>query len=186
MEAKDILKETSRKMDQSLDLLRTDLAGVRAGRANPTLLDTITVEAYGSMTPINQVATINTPDARTISIQPWDKQMIPEIVQAIQTSDLGLTPNTDGNVVHLPVPPLTEERRLEYVKLIKKMGEDGKIGIRNVRRDMNDRIKAEEKEHRISEDESKRYQKTIQEFTDQHTSAIDSTISAKEKEILAI
>ncbi len=186
MEANEILKETNRKMDQTVEVLRVELAGVRAGRANPALLDNVQIEAYGTMTPINQVATINTPDARTISIQPWDKQMLPEIVRAIQTSDLGLMPNSDGNVIHLPVPPLTEERRLDYVKLIKKMGEDGKVGIRNVRREMNERIKAEEKAHRISEDESKRHQKTIQDLTDQHTSSVDNAISGKEQEILEI
>ncbi len=186
MEAKEILKEASRKMDQSVEVLRMELAGVRAGRANPALLNNIQIEAYGTMTPINQVANINTPDARTISIQPWDKQMIPELVRAIQTSDLGLMPNSDGNVIHLPVPSLTEERRLEYVKLIKKIGENGKVGIRNIRREMNERVKAEEKAHRISEDESKRHQKTIQDLTDQHTSSIDSAISVKEKEILEI
>lgn len=186
MEAKEIIKEASRKMDQSVEVLRVELAGVRAGRANPALLDNIQVEAYGAMTPINQVATINTPDARTISIQPWDKQMVSEIVRAIQTSDLGLMPNSDGNVIHLPVPALTEERRLEYVKLIKKLGEEGKIGIRNVRREMNERVKAEEKAHRMSEDDSKRHQKTIQDLTDQHTSSIDSAISVKEQEIMEI
>lgn len=186
MEAKEIIRETNRKMDQSVEVLRTELAGVRAGRANPALLDNIQVEAYGTMTPINQVATVNTPDARTISIQPWDKQMVSEIIRAIQKSDLGLMPNSDGNVIHLPVPALTEERRLEYVRLIKKLGEDGKIGVRNVRREMNERIKAEEKAHRMSEDESKRHQKTIQDLTDQHISSIDSAISSKEQEILEI
>ena len=186
MEAKEIIRETNRKMDQSVEVLRTELAGVRAGRANPALLDNIHVEAYGTMTPINQVATVNTPDARTISIQPWDKQMVSEIIRAIQKSDLGLMPNSDGNVIHLPVPALTEERRLEYVRLIKKLGEDGKIGVRNVRREMNERIKAEEKAHRLSEDESKRHQKTIQDLTDQHISSIDSAITSKEQEILEI
>jgi len=186
VEANEIIKETNRKMDQSVEVLRVELAGVRAGRANPALLDNIQVEAYGAMTPVNQVATIATPDARTISIQPWDKQMIPEIVRAIQTSDLGLMPNSDGNVIHLPVPALTEERRLEYVKMIKKLGEEGKIGIRNVRREMNDRIKSEEKAHRLSEDESKRHQKTIQDLTDQHIASIDGAISVKEQEIMEI
>tara|TARA_B100000029_G_scaffold516037_3_gene626334 strand:+ start:7297 stop:7857 length:561 start_codon:yes stop_codon:yes gene_type:complete len=186
VEATEILKEAGLKMDHSVESLRTELASVRAGRANPALLENIQIEAYGTHTPINQVATISTPDARTISIQPWDPQLTSEIVQAIQTSDLGLTPTSDGTVVHLPVPPLTEERRLEYVKLIKKLGEDGKIGIRNIRREMNDRVKTEEKEHRISEDESKRFQKTIQEITDQHTTSIETAISAKEQEILEI
>lgn len=186
VEANEIIKETNRKMDQSVEVLRMELAGVRAGRANPALLENIQVEAYGTMTPINQVATVNTPDARTISIQPWDKQMINEIVRAIQTSDLGLMPNSDGTVIHLPVPALTEERRLEYVKLIKKLGEDSKIGIRNVRREMNERIKSEEKAHQLSEDESKRHQKSIQDLTDQHITSIDSAISTKEQEILEI
>ena len=186
MEPEQILSEMEHKMEHSIEVLRTELAGVRTGKASPTLLDGIRVEYYGTMVPLNQAATIGTPDPRTITIQPWEKEMVAEIERAILKSDLGLTPNNDGTILHLPIPPLTEERRLEYVKLIKKMGEDSKISIRNVRRESNDRVKQEEKEHNISEDESKRLQKTIQESTDQNVEQIDVTISAKEEEVMKI
>ena len=186
MEPKQILSEMEHKMEYSIAVLRTELAGVRTGKASPTLLDGIRVEYYGTMVPLNQAATIGTPDPRTISIQPWEKDMAAEIERAILKSDLGLTPNNDGTTLHLPIPPLTEERRLEYVKLIKKMGEDSKVSIRNVRRESNDRVKKTEKDHDISEDESKRLHKTIQDATDQHVELIDATISAKEEEVMEI
>jgi ribosome recycling factor len=174
------------KMEHSIEVLRTELAGVRTSKASPTLLDGIRVEYYGTVVPLNQVATIGTPDARTITVQPWEKDMVAEIERVILKSDLGLTPNNDGTILHLPIPPLTEERRLDYVKLIKKMGEDCKISIRNVRRESNDRVKKEEKDHNISEDDGKRLHKTIQDATDQHVEQVDETISAKEEEIMEI
>ena len=186
MEPKQILSEMEHKMEHSIEALRTELAGVRTGKASPTLLDGIRVEYYGTMVPLNQTATIGTPDPRTISIQPWEKDMTAEIERAILKSDLGLTPNNDGTTLHLPIPSLTEERRLEYVKLIKKMGEDSKISIRNVRRESNDRVKQKEKDHNISEDESKRFHKIIQDATDQHVELVDATISAKEEEVMKI
>lgn len=186
MEVKQILQDAEHKMDHSVELLRQELAGIRTGKASPALLDNVQVEAYGSMVPINQIGNISTPDGRTIAVQPWDKSMVDEVIKAVQGSDLGLTPNSDGTVIHIPIPPLTEERRREYVKMVKKIGEDCKISIRNVRRDMNDRIKKEEKDSNISEDESKRHHKTIQDLTDQYVEAVDETISAKEEEIMEI
>ena len=186
METKQILTEMDHKMENSIEVLRKELTGVRTNQASPALLDGIRVEYYGTMVPLNQVATVNTPDPRTIMVQPWDKQMLSEIERAIQKSDLGLTPNNDGAVIHLPIPTLTEERRREYVKLVKKLGEDCKISIRNVRRETNDRVKREEKAGDISEDDSKRIQKTVQESTDQHIEAIDQTVQKKEEEIMEI
>lgn len=186
METKVILSEMEHKMTHSVEVLHNELGGVRTGKASPTLLDGIRVEYYGTMVPLNQVGTVGTPDGRTITIQPWEQNMLAEIERVILKSDLGLTPNNDGTILHLPIPPLTEERRLEYVKMIKKMGEDCKVSIRNVRRDSNDRLKREEKEHNISEDDSKRLQKTVQDATDQHIVDIDASIAAKEIEIMEI
>jgi ribosome recycling factor len=186
VEAKQILNDTEHKMEHSITALRKELTGIRTGKASPALLDHIQVEAYGSMTPLNQVGSVSIPDGRTIAVQPWDKQMVDGIMRAIQSSDLGLTPNSDGTVIHIPVPPLTEERRRDYVKMIKHFGEECKISIRNVRREMNDKIKKEEKEGAISEDESKRYHKTIQEFTDHYVVSVDETLIIKEKEIMEI
>ena len=186
MEPKEILAEMEHKMETSIEVLRKELAGVRTSKASPTLLDGILVEAYGAEVPINQVASVSTPDARTIAVQPWDKQMIVEIEKAIQKAELGLTPNSDGNVIHLPIPPLTEDRRREYVKLVKKLGEECKISIRNVRRDANDRLKKEEKDGNITEDENKRLHKTVQDTTDLYIGNVDETLQKKEEEIMEI
>ena len=186
MEVKQILKDTEHKMEHSVEVLRKELSGIRTGKASATLLDKIQVEAYGAMVPLNQVGSIGTPDGRTITVQPWDKQIVDDIVRAIQSSDLGLMPNTDGTVIHIPIPSLTEDRRRDYVKMIKKIGEDCKISIRNVRREMNDRIKKEDKDSIISEDDSKRHQKTIQDFTDLYVQSVDETIEKKEEEIMEI
>jgi ribosome recycling factor len=186
VETKEILSEMEHKMTHSVEVLHNELGGVRTGKASPTLLDGIKVEYYGTMVPLNQVGTVGTPDGRTITVQPWEQSMLAEIERVILKSDLGLTPNNDGTILHLPIPPLTEERRLEYVKLIKKMGEDCKVSIRNVRRDSNDRLKREEKEHNISEDDNKRLQKTVQDATDQHILDIDASIATKEIEIMEI
>jgi ribosome recycling factor len=174
------------KMDHSMEVLRKELAGIRTSKASPALLDNIRVESYGTMVPLNQVATVSTPDTRTIVVQPWDKQMITPIERAILKSDLSLTPRSDGTAVHIPIPPLTEERRREYVRLIKKMGEDTKVSIRNVRRETIERIKRDEKNSVLSEDDSKRLQKTIQELTDRHIGDIDHAIHRKEAEIMEI
>ncbi|MBI4552939.1 MAG: ribosome recycling factor [Candidatus Latescibacteria bacterium] len=183
---KQLLTDLGHKMDHTIDVLRKELAGIRTSKASPALLDAIRVEAYGTMVPLNQVASVSTPDPKTIAVQPWDKQMLVPIERAIQKSDIGLMPKNDGTVLHLPIPPLTEERRRDYVKLVKKLGEDAKISIRNVRRDMNERVKKEEKAGTLSEDESKRLQKTVQEVTDQHITTVDQAIQKKDAEIMEI
>lgn len=180
-----IKKEAEERMDKALAALRRDLATLRAGRATPAMLDRVQVEYYGTPTPINQLASVNTPDVRTLVIQPWDKSVLAEIEKAILKSDIGLTPANDGSVIRLSVPPLTEERRAELVKQTKKIGEEAKVAIRNIRRDANDDIKKLEKSE-LSEDESRRHQDDIQKMTDRFTAEVDRIIAAKEKEIMEV
>ncbi|MNN24968.1 Ribosome-recycling factor [compost metagenome] len=173
------------RMDKAIQALKRDLATLRAGRANPSLLDRVQVEYYGAMTPVNQLANINTPDSRTLMIQPWDKSSLADIERAIQKSDLGLTPANDGISIRLSIPALTEERRVELVKMTKKFGEEAKVAIRNIRRDANDDIKKLEKSD-ISEDESRRHQEDIQKSTDKFIAEVDKVLAAKEKEIMEV
>ncbi|GIP52269.1 MULTISPECIES: ribosome recycling factor [Paenibacillus] len=173
------------RMDKAIQALKRDLATLRAGRATPSLLDRIQVDYYGSPTPVNQLANINTPDTRTLMIQPWDKSSLADIERAIQKSDLGLTPANDGTSIRLSIPALTEERRLELVKMTKKFGEEAKVAIRNIRRDANDDIKKLEKTD-ISEDESRRHQEDIQKTTDKFIAEVDKVLAAKEKEIMEV
>ncbi|PYI50400.1 ribosome recycling factor [Paenibacillus flagellatus] len=180
-----IKKNAEERMEKAIGALRKELAGLRAGRATPALLDRVQVEYYGSMTPVNQLANINTPDSRTLLIQPWDKSSMGAIEKAILKSELGLTPSNDGSTIRLSIPPLTEERRSELVKLTKKYGEEAKVAIRNIRRDANDDIKKLEKTS-ISEDESRRHQDDIQKATDKYIAEIDKVLSAKEKEIMEV
>ena len=160
-----IKKNAEERMDKALGALRRDLATLRAGRATPAMLDRVQAEYYGAATPVNQLATITTPDSRTLIIQPWDKSALAAIEKAILKSDLGLTPSNDGAVIRLGIPPLTEERRAELVKQTRKFGEEAKVAIRNIRRDANDEIKKLEKTE-LSEDESRRHQDDIQKTTD--------------------
>lgn len=155
-----VKKSAEERMQKAIQALQRDLASLRAGRATPALLDRVQVEYYGAMTPVNQLANVNTPDSRTLMIQPWDKSSLADIERAIQKSDLGLTPSNDGNTIRLSIPALTEERRTDLVKLTKKNGEEAKVAIRNIRRDANDDIKKMEKSD-ISEDESRKYQEDI-------------------------
>lgn len=180
-----IKSHAEERMDKAIQALKRDLATLRAGRATPSLLDRIQVDYYGSPTPINQLANINTPDSRTLMIQPWDKSSLAEIERAIQKSDLGLTPANDGTSIRLSIPALTEERRVELVKLTKKFGEEAKVAIRNIRRDANDDIKKLEKTD-ISEDESRRHQEDIQKTTDKFIAEVDKVLAAKEKEIMEV
>lgn len=180
-----IKKHAEERMDKAIQALKRELATLRAGRAAPSLLDRVHVDYYGSPTPINQLANINTPDSRTLMIQPWDKSSLSEIERAIQKSDLGLTPANDGSLIRLTIPPLTEERRVELVKLTKKFGEEAKVAIRNIRRDANDDIKKLEKTD-ISEDESRRHQEDIQKTTDKFIAEVDKVLAAKEKEIMEV
>ncbi|EOS56705.1 MULTISPECIES: ribosome recycling factor [Paenibacillus] len=180
-----IKKHAEERMEKAIQALRRDLSTLRAGRATPSLLDRIQVDYYGSPTPINQLANINTPDSRTLLIQPWDKSSLSEIERAIQKSDLGLTPANDGSSIRLTIPALTEERRVELVKMTKKFGEEAKVAIRNIRRDANDDIKKLEKTD-ISEDESRRHQEDIQKTTDKFIAEVDKVLAAKEKEIMEV
>ena len=180
-----IKKNAEERMDTPLGALRRDLSTLRAGRATPAMLDRVQVEYYGAMTPINQLANINTPDSRTLIIQPWDKTSLGAIEKAILKSDLGLTPSNDGSIIRLGIPPLTEERRAELVKATKKFGEEAKVAIRNIRRDANDDIKKLEKTD-ISEDESRRHQEDIQKSTDKFIAEVDKILAVKEKEIMEV
>ena len=178
--------EYSKRMDNTLAHLAEDFDAVRAGRANPKVLDRITVEYYGQVTPLNGVATISSPDARTLVIQPWDTQLLKEIQKAIQTSDLGITPQNDGRVIRLIFPQLTEERRKDLTKQVKKYAEDAKVAMRNVRRDCMDYVKKLKKDSAITEDEQKKAEKDLQDMLDKFIKKVDDALAVKEKELMAI
>jgi ribosome recycling factor len=182
----DIYAEADERMSKVIIVFQRELATLRAGRATPSLLDRIDVDYYGTTTPLNQLAGITAPEPRLLVIQPWDKQSLGEIEKAIQKSDLGLTPNNDGNVIRLSIPQLTEERRKELVKFVRKKAEESKVGIRNIRRDANESIKQLEKTSDISEDERRRAQDYIQEITDKKIVEIDETLELKEKEMMEV
>ena len=176
----------SKKMDKSLVHLAEEFDAVRAGRANPKVLDRISVEYYGQVTPLNGVATISSPDARTLVVQPWDTQLLKEIQKAIQTSDLGITPQNDGRVIRLIFPQLTEERRKELTKQVKKYAEEAKVAMRNIRRDGMDHVKKLKKDSTITEDEQKKAEKDLQDLLDKYIKKVDDALAVKEKELMAI
>lgn len=180
-----VKKNAEERMEKAVTSLKKELSSLRAGRASASLLDKIQVEYYGSPTPVNQLAGISTPDARTLMIQPWDKSVISGIERAILKSDLGLTPSNDGEMIRIVIPALTEERRNELVKLSKKYTEEAKVAVRNIRRDANDELKKLEKTG-LSEDESRRHQEDVQKMTDRFVADIDKVLSAKEKEIMEV
>jgi ribosome recycling factor len=180
-----IKKDLEDRMEKAIISLKKELASFRAGRASSTLLDRIQVEYYGALTPVTQLANINTPDSRTLLIQPWDKSSMAAIEKAIMKSDLGLTPSNDGIAIRISIPALTEERRTDLVKMTKRSGEEAKVAIRNIRRDANDEIKKLEKAG-ISEDESRRHQEDIQKTTDKYIVEVDKTLFIKEKEIMEV
>ena len=186
MMIKEIHNSHEERMKKAIEALRRELATLRAGRATPALLDKITVDYYGAPTPISQVANISVPEPRMITIQAWEKPMIAQIEKAILKSDLGLTPNSDGVIIRLNIPQLTQQRRIELVKMVHKKAEENRIVIRNVRRDANDLVKKLEKEKSISEDEAKRAQDDMQKLTDKYIKDVDTIMSAKEKEILEV
>ena len=179
-------KEFTRKMDKTLEILQEDFGSVRAGRANARVLDRITVEYYGVDTPVGQVGTISSPDARTLVIQPWDGSLLKKIEKAIQSSDLGINPQNDGRVIRLVFPQLTEERRRDLTKQVKKYGEDAKVAVRNIRRDAMDKFKKEQKKGEITEDDLKDLEKDMQKLTDDYTKEVDKLTAAKEKELFEI
>jgi ribosome recycling factor len=180
-----IYKDSKDKMNKAVDSLKQEFSRLRTGRATPALLDGVKVEYYGSLTPINQVANISVPDPKMIVIQPWDNNAIAAIEKGIIKSDLGLNPQSDGKVIRVPIPSLTDERRKDLVKLTKKLGEDSKVIIRNIRRTANDTLKAKEKTKEVSEDDSKKGHDQIQKFTDEYIAQVDKMLEAKEKEIMA-
>ena len=181
-----VLSEVSTKMDRAVDAFKRDLTQLRTGRATPALVENIDVDYYGSMTPLKQIASISAPDARAIMIQPWDTAAMREIEKSLQTSDMGFNPSNDGSTITVPIPPLTQERRQAMVKLLKGKMEDGKISVRNVRRDGLESLRKLEKEKSISQDDGRRAQDQLQKTTDGHTKLIDETGSAKEAEILQV
>lgn len=181
-----MLKQYEEKMTKTLDSLDKEYSTIRAGRANPHILDKIRVDYYGTPTPLQQVANVSIPEARTIMISPWEASLIKDIEKAILCSDLGITPNNDGKSIILNFPELTEERRKDLVKDIKKKGETAKVAVRNVRRDANDSLKKQSKANEISEDEQKDYEDKIQKLTDKYVAEIDKAIEDKSKEILTV
>ncbi|MEY2618682.1 MAG: hypothetical protein RL522_1684 [Pseudomonadota bacterium] len=182
----EIKKTTEGKMDQSIVAFKNAIARIRTGRANPGLLDSVQVDYYGSMVPISQVANVALLDARTISVQPWEKGMGAKIEKAIRESDLGLNPASMGDLIRVPMPPMSEERRKEMTKLVRTEGESGKVAIRNLRRDANEHVKKLVKDKLASEDDQKRAEADIQKVTDRHIAEIDTLVAAKEQEIMAV
>lgn len=174
------------RMDKTIDTLKNDFSGLRAGRAHVSLLDGIMVEAYGSMTPLSQVGSISTPDARTLSVSVWDRSLAKAVEKAIMESDLGLNPSSDGQLIRIPVPPLSEERRKELIKVAGKYAENAKVAIRNIRRDSMDGIKKLKKDNLISEDEEKRFENEIQKLTDDAVKKADDILAQKEKDIMQV
>ncbi len=182
----EVLKEFDTKMQKTIDVVVSDFAAVRAGRANAAVLDKLTVEYYGTETPIQQVASISTPDPRSLVIQPWDGTLLKAIEKAIQVSDLGINPQNDGKVIRLVFPQLTEERRKDLTKQVKKYGEAGKVAIRNIRRDAMDKFKAQKKKSEITEDDLKEYEEDLQKLTDKRCKEIDELTAKKEAELMAV
>lgn len=181
-----VFKETKDKMDKAIDVFHRELARLRTGRASLSMLEDVRVDYYGTPTPINQLATMSIPESRLITIQPWDVSVLSSIEKAIMTSELGLNPTNDGKLIRVAIPPLTEERRKEIVKMAKKISEDCKIAIRNMRRDANEEIKKLEKDKTISQDDLKKAQTRIQEMTDKSIAKIDDILKHKEKEIMEV
>ncbi len=182
----EVLDETRTRMDEAVDAVQREFAAVRTGKAVPTILDGVRVEAYGGLMPLNQVATVSAPDATLLAVQPFDPSVIEAIEKAIRSAGLGLNPSNDGTLVRVPIPPLNEERRREYVRLLHKMAEDGKISIRHARHAANDFIKLMLKEHEIGKDDAHRTMNEVQKVTDEHIGRIEELLSAKEKEVMAI
>ena len=186
MSAKELIKDAKHRMDKTAENFVNELTKIRTGRATPTLLDSVKVDYYGQSVPLNQAANISVPEPRLIVVQPWEKNMLAEIERSIMKADLGLNPGNDGTMIRVPIPQLSEESRKDLVKLVHKFAEEGKIAIRNVRRDVNDHLKKMEKNNDISEDELSVELDTVQELTDEHVKKIDEILEKKEKEVLEV
>lgn len=182
----DLQKRTTDRMQKTIDALKHELAKIRTGRAHPSLLEHVKVDYYGSEVPISQVASVTVEDARTLAVTPWERNMIQAVDKAIRASDLGLNPATAGTVIRVPMPPLTEQRRKELIKVVRHEGENGRVAIRNIRRDANTEIKAALKDKQISEDQERRIEEQIQKLTDQYIKEIDALLDEKEADLLAI
>ncbi|WP_407307788.1 ribosome recycling factor [Desulfosporosinus sp. SB140] len=182
----EVIKDAEERMHKGVDALRKEYSSIRAGRANPNVLDKVMVEYYGAPTPINQLANVSAPEPRMLVIQPWDRTILPTIEKAILKSDLGLNPSSDGTVIRLMIPQLTAQRRAELVKKVKKEAEDARVAVRNVRRDVNDKLKKLEKDHEASEDEVKRAQDEVQKITDKIIKEIEHVMEVKESEITEV
>ncbi|MEJ2216501.1 MAG: ribosome recycling factor [Gemmatimonadota bacterium] len=173
-------------MDDAVEAMRREFASVRTGKASPALLDTIKVDAYGSKMPLNQVATVSTPEPRLLVVQPWDKGLLQAVEKAIQASDLGLNPANDGNLIRIPIPQLNEERRKELVRMLHKVAEEGRVSVRHARQEANKAIKQEQSDHDISEDEGRRQMDEVQELTDDYIKRLDAMLAAKEEEVMEV
>lgn len=182
----DVLSRLNKECDDTLEAIRNELAHIRTGRATSQLLDGIRVDYYGSSVPLNQVATINVPEARLITVQPWEKNLLSEISKAIQKSELGLNPASDGQILRLPIPPLTEERRRDLMKLVKKVGEEGKISLRNHRRDANEALKKAEKAGTLTTDDLHKQSDKVQKITDDYSHKIDEIVAKKDAEVMEV
>ncbi|MGD8320639.1 MAG: ribosome recycling factor [Gemmatimonadota bacterium] len=180
------VEEAKKRMEDALDAMRREFGSVRTGKATPALLDTVRVDAYGAKMPLNQVATIHTPEPSLLVVQPFDKSLMQAVEKAIQVADLGLNPANDGNVIRVPVPALTEERRKEYVKLLHKMAEEGRVSVRHARRTVRDELHTKVKDHEISEDEGHRREEALEKLTQEYTEKIDELLKHKEEEVLAL
>jgi ribosome recycling factor len=180
------VEDARKRMDEALEALRREFATVRTGKATPALLDTVRVDAYGSKMPLNQVASVSTPEPSMLVVQPFDKSLLSEIERGIQSADLGLNPANDGNIIRVPIPPLNEERRKEYVKLLHKMAEEGRISIRHARRTVREEIQKLVKDHEIGEDEGRRREDALDKLTHDYSEKIDDLLKRKEEEVMAI
>ena len=180
------LKETETKMEKAVESTKDKFSSIRAGRANVSMLDGITVDAYGAPSPLSQIGTLSAPEARLLTIDPWDKSLIPAIEKAIQQANLGLNPSNDGRIIRLSVPELTEERRKEYVKMVRKEAEEGKVAIRNIRKDVNNKLRKSEKDSEITEDDLKSGEDSVQKLTDKFTKLVDEALDKKEKELTTV
>jgi ribosome recycling factor len=183
---KALKKKLQEKMDKAIEVFRHDLASIRTGRASLSLIEGITVDYYGTQTPLNQVATLSVPDPKTITIQPWEQRIVPDIEKAILQSDLGITPTNDGKVIRLNIPPLTEERRKQLVKVVRKRAEEARVAIRNIRREFNEELKKMEKNKELSEDQLKKDLEEVQKITDEHIKKVDKILETKENEIMEV
>ena len=181
-----LIKDAKGRMDKSIEALRSELAKIRTGKATTVLLDSIRVDYYGNMVPLNQVGNVSVLDAHTLSITPWEKQMVQVVDKAILEANLGLNPISDGTILKIPIPPLNEERRKELVKLVRKFGEESKVAVRNIRRDANDHLKKEQKDKKLSEDQMHDAEGEVQKLTDEHIKLIDDILKHKEKEIMEV